>query len=91
MNFKQHIIQDILEKIGYARYAEIRGLEEAELREEMQVLSEQALLSWYFAFLAMRSDLVEAGYDLRGFRRVEKEKVKKYLECPEFKIHEVMF
>ncbi len=91
MTFKQHIIQDILEQIDYERFCEKKNLDETELREELQILSEQALLSWYFAFIAMRNDLVLAGYNLNGFKPMEEEKVREYLKSPDFQIEKVMF
>jgi len=73
-NFKEEVIKDILCQIDY-RAAWRQGLVDLrydELTEEMRRLSTRALVAWYESFLYIRSELMFSGYELNGFKILDR-------------------
>lgn len=95
-SFKKNVIQDILNQIDY-QAALNRGVVDVDTREisaELQQLSTRALLAWYEAFLFIRSELMFAGYELNGFRVLDRpvDAIRKLMETdPNFDIRQYIF
>ncbi len=73
-NFKEEVIKDILCQIDY-RAAWRQGIVDLrydELMEEMRRLSTRALVAWYESFLYIRSELMFSGYELNGFKILDR-------------------
>ncbi|KAA0230683.1 hypothetical protein EDS67_07215 [candidate division KSB1 bacterium] len=94
--FKKSVIQDILNQIDY-QAALNRGVVDVDTREistELQQLSTRSLLAWYEAFLFIRSELMFAGYELNGFRVLDRpvDAIRKLMESdPNFDIRQYIF
>lgn len=94
--FKQEVIKDILYQIDY-RAAWRRGivdLRQEELAKEMSKLSTRALVAWYEAFLYIRSELMFSGYELNGFKILDRpyDAIRKLIENdPNFDIRQYIF
>lgn len=95
-NFKEEVIKDILCQIDY-RAAWRQGLVDLrydELAEEMRRLSTRALVAWYEAFLYIRSELMFSGYELNGFKILDRpyDAIRKLIETdPNFDIRQYIF
>ncbi len=94
--FKKNVIQDILNQVDY-QAALNRGVVDLDTREiaaELQQLSTRALVAWYEAFLHIRSELMFAGYELNGFRVLDRpaDAIRKLMEAdPNFDIRQYIF
>jgi hypothetical protein len=95
-NFKEEVIKDILCQIDY-RAAWRQGIVDLrydELTEEMRRLSTRALVAWYEAFLYIRSELMFSGYELNGFKILDRpyDAIRKLIETdPNFDIKQYIF
>ncbi len=94
--FKQEIIKDILCQIDYraAWRQGIVDLRHDELAQEMRQLSTRALVAWYEAFLYIRSELMFSGYELNGFKILDRpyDAIRKLMENdPNFDIRQYIF
>ncbi|MCG3120060.1 MAG: hypothetical protein ALAOOOJD_02644 [bacterium] len=95
-NFKEEMIKDILCQIDY-RAAWRQGLVDLrydELAEEMRRLSTRALVAWYESFLYIRSELMFSGYELNGFKILDRpyDAIRKLIETdPNFDIKQYIF
>jgi hypothetical protein len=95
-NFKEEVIKDILCQIDY-RAAWRQGIVDLrydELAEEMRRLSTRALVAWYEAFLYIRSELMFSGYELNGFKILDRpyDAIRKLIETdPNFDIKQYIF
>jgi len=69
-DFKEEVIKDILYQLDYQAALRNKAVElnQEELIQELRRLSTRALLSWYQAFLHIRGELMFAGYELHGFK-----------------------
>jgi len=95
-NFKEEVIKDILCQIDYraAWRQGIVDLRYEELAEEMRRLSTRALVAWYEAFLYIRSELMFSGYELNGFKILDRpyDAIRKLIETdPNFDIRQYIF
>ncbi|MDZ7289911.1 MAG: hypothetical protein ONB44_10180 [candidate division KSB1 bacterium] len=94
--FKKEVIKDILCQIDY-RAAWRQGIVDLpfdELAEEMRLLSTRALVAWYEAFLYIRSELMFSGYELNGFKILDRpyDAIRKLIENdPNFDIRQYIF
>ncbi len=95
-NFKEEMIKDILCQIDY-RAAWRQGIVDLrydELADEMRRLSTRALVAWYEAFLYIRSELMFSGYELNGFKILDRpyDAIRKLIETdPNFDIKQYIF
>jgi len=95
-NFKEEVIKDILCQIDY-RAAWRQGIVDLrydELAEEMRRLSTRALVAWYESFLYIRSELMFSGYELNGFKILDRpyDAIRKLIETdPNFDIKQYIF
>jgi hypothetical protein len=95
-SFKQEVIKDILCQIDYraAWRQGIVDLQYDELAEEMRRLPTRALVAWYEAFLYIRSELMFSGYELNGFKILDRpyDAIRKLIENdPNFDIRQYIF
>jgi hypothetical protein len=94
--FKDEVIKDILCQIDY-RAAWRRGivdLSHDELAQEMRKLPTRALVAWYEAFLYIRSELMFSGYELNGFKILDRpyDAIRKLIENdPNFDLRQYIF
>jgi len=95
-NFKEEVIKDILCQIDY-RAAWRQGIVDLrydELAEEMRRLSTRALVAWYESFLYIRSELMFSGYELNGFKILDRpyDAIRKLIDTdPNFDIKQYIF
>lgn len=95
-NFKEEVIKDILCQIDY-RAAWRQGIVDLrydELMEEMRRLSTRALVAWYESFLYIRSELMFSGYELNGFKILDRpyDAIRTLIETdPNFDIKQYIF
>lgn len=94
--FKQEVIKDILCQIDYraAWRQGIVDLRHDELAAELRQLSTRALVAWYEAFLYIRSELMFSGYELNGFKILDRpyDAIRKLIENdPNFDIRQYIF
>ena len=94
--FKQEIIKDILCQIDYraAQRKNVVDLGYEHMAEEMRRLSTRALVAWYEAFLYIRSELMFSGYELNGFKVLDRpyDAIRKLMETdPNFDIRQYIF
>jgi hypothetical protein len=94
--FKEEVIKDILCQIDYraAWRQGIVDLRHDELAAEMNLLSTRALVAWYEAFLYIRSELMFSGYELNGFKILDRpyDAIRKLIESdPHFDIRQYIF
>lgn len=94
--FKQEIIKDILCQIDYraAQRNNVVDLNYEDMAEEMRRLSTRALVAWYEAFLYIRSELMFSGYELNGFKVLDRpyDAIRKLMETdPNFDIRQYIF
>jgi hypothetical protein len=95
-DFKEELIRDILCQIDYqsALRKKTVQLDQAELTQELRQLSTRALMSWYEAFLNIRSELMFAGYELNGFKVLDRplDAIDELMrKDPNFDIHQYIF
>ncbi len=95
-NFKEEVIKDILCQIDYraAWRQGIVDLRHDELAAEMRQLSTRALVAWYEAFLYIRSELMFSGYEVNGFKILDRpyDAIRKLIETdPNFDIRQYIF
>jgi len=95
-NFKEEVIKDILCQIDYraAWRQGIVDLRYEELAEEMRRLSTRALVAWYESFLYIRSELMFSGYELNGFKILDRpyDAIRKLIDTdPNFDIRQYIF
>ena len=83
VDYKHEIIKDILYQIDYqaALRQQVVSLNEDVMIDELKKLPTSVLLSWYFAYLFIRRELMCAGYELNGF---------KVLDVPKDTIHDLI-
>ncbi len=95
-DFKEELIKDILCQVDY-QTAERRnavGMKQSELAAELRQLSTRALVAWYEAFLNIRRELMYSGYDLNGFKVLNRpfDAINKLIkEDPYFDIRQYIF
>ncbi|MGH7450995.1 MAG: hypothetical protein ACRENG_06605 [bacterium] len=94
--FKHEVIKDILCQIDYraAWRQGIVDLRHDELAAELRQLSTRALVAWYEAFLYIRSELMFSGYELNGFKILDRpyDAIRKLIENdPNFDIRQYIF
>lgn len=94
--FKEEVIKDIFFQIDYQSAVRNQAVEmtQEELAQELRRLSTRALLSWYEAFLHIRAELMFAGYELNGFKILNRpfDAIHKLIEKdPYFDIRQYIF
>lgn len=95
-DFKEELIKDILCQVDY-QTAERRnavGMKQSELAEELRHLSTRALVAWYEAFLNIRRELMYSGYELNGFKVLNRpfDAINKLIkEDPYFDLRQYIF
>ncbi len=95
-DFKRKIINDLLSHLDY-KSAELSGVVEVkkeEIAQELLQLSTRTLISWYEAFLLVRSELMYGGYELNGLRIIDHpaDVLRKLMKSdPEFDIQQFIF
>ena len=69
-DFKHEVIKDILYQIDYqaALRQNVVTVNEEDMIIELEKLPTSVLLSWYFAYLFIRRELMHAGYELNGLK-----------------------
>ena len=95
-DFKEELIKDILCQVDYqsALRKNAVAMNQAELAEELRRLSTRALMAWYEAFLHIRRELMFSGYDLHGFKVLNRpfDAIRDLMKTdPYFDIHQYIF
>lgn len=95
-DFKEEVIKDILYQIDYQSALRNKAVEmtQQELAQELRKLSTRALIAWYEAFLYIRAELMFAGYELNGFKILNRpfDAIHKLIENdPDFDIRQYIF
>ncbi len=82
-NFKHEVIKDLLYQVDYqaALRQKVVTIDEAEMITALKRLPTNVILSWYFAYIFIRRELMHAGYELNGL---------KVLDVPLDTVHELM-
>jgi hypothetical protein len=95
-DFKEELIKDILYQVDYqaAERKQAVTLNQAELAAELRRLSTRALMAWYAAFLNIRGELMFSGYELNGFKVLNRpfDAIHQLIkDDPHFDIHQYIF